>query len=685
MHLQDFTKHLNMKKYICVILFLVCALIQGQNYNTRADRYFKQGDYLSAIDAYKAEKTNKKRRKHVVKQLATCYYNTFQYRKAFRFLKTISKWDLPTEDQHFYFKTYQVLSAIGAYEKALPYLEKYQKFSKGEPINIDEAKSIIEKFKLKDNDYVIKEADFNSEAADFGATFIDGEVYFTSDRSSNGILQKDYKWTHRPYLDIFKVPVDKAYRKEEDATALQSPLNSKWHEGNFCFTKDRKTVYISKNNIDKGKKKYDSLRNNAIHLYKSVKKDSTWGALEKLPFNNVNYSIEHPALNKTEDTLFFASNKKGGYGGFDLYAIAIKSDSIYGEPINLGAKINTKHREQFPYVSPKGDLFFASDGHLGLGMLDLFVSKKVNGEYEDPINLGAPINSSFDDFSLNYHNENSGFFTSNRKRVNDDIYSFQQVGEIFPKPYNSIFEVRDYLTQDIIPEATVRITDNLENVLLAKTLDKTSSIAIPLMPEGYTFYASAIGYNDKEKNIYIREREGETYTIYLEKNESYEKIKKIEKEIEKEVASRYDCPEIKDQSTLKKQLLSDKVGPPVVEKNGKLYFELPPIYFDYDKWNIRKDSRLVLDQLAEKLEKYKTVHIQINSHTDNRGSNDYNQILSEKRAESTRNYLALVGYINARRLRFRGYGESQLIIDCNNCSEAQHQTNRRSEFEIIKY
>ncbi len=670
-----------MKRYICILFFLVFSFIQGQQKNTRADRYFKQGDYIAAIDAYKAEKANKKRKKYVVKQLATCYYNTFQYRQAYRFLRTISKWDLAKEDHHFYFKTYQALSAIGAYEKALPYLVKYQEASGEELLEIEEAKSTIEKFKLKDNDYEIKTVDFNSEASEFGATYIDGSVYFTSDRAPHGVLQNDYKWTHRPYLDIFKVTVDENYRKTEDAKSLSAPLNSKWHEGNFCFTKDKNTVYISKNNVDKGKKKYDSLRKNAIHLYKSIRKDSTWSSLEKLPFNNVNYSIEHPTLNKTEDTLYFSSNMPGGYGEFDLYAIVIKSDSIYGDPINLGPKINTKHREQFPHISPKGDLFFASDGHLGLGMLDLFVSKRGQDSFEEPINLGAPVNSSFDDFSMNYHNENSGFFTSNRKRVNDDIYSFQQVGEIFPKPYNSIFEVRDYLTQDIIPEATIRITDNLDNVLFARDLDENSTVTIPLMPEGYTFYASAIGYNDKEKNIYIREREGATYAIYLEKNESFEKIK----EIEKEVASRYDCPEIKDQSTLKNQLLSDKVGPPVVEKNGKLYFELPPIYFDYDKWNIRKDSRLVLDQLAEKLEKYKTVHIQINSHTDSRGSNEYNKILSEKRAESTRNYLALVGYINARRLRYKGYGKSQLIIECDNCSEAQHQTNRRSEFEIIKY
>ncbi len=674
-----------MKSYLYILFVLVFSVAQAQQSNTRADRYFKQGDYLSAIDAYKAEKTSKKRRKYVVKQLATSYYNTFQYRKAYRFLKTISKWDLAEDEQHFYFKTYQVLSAIGAYEKALPYLVKYQEATQQEVIEIDQAKSTIEKFKLKDNDYVVKAVDFNSEAAEFGATYIDGEVYFSSDRSTNQILQKDYKWTHRPFLDIFKVPVDDAYRKTDDPKTLASPLNSKWHEGNFCFTKDKKTIYISKNNIDKGKQKFDSLNTNAVHLYKSVKKDSTWGALEKLPFNNVNYSIEHPTLNKTEDTLYFSSNKPGGYGEFDLYAIAIKSDSIYGEAINLGNKINTKHREQFPHISQNGDLFFASDGHLGLGMLDLFVSKKVKGEFEAPINLGAPVNSSFDDFSMNYHNENSGFFTSNRNRVNDDIYAFQQIGEIFPRPYNSTFEVRDYLTQKIIPEATVRISDNLGQVLLSKTLDETSTVEMPLMPESYTFYASAIGYDAKEKQIFVREKDGEVYVIYLQKNESFEQIKSLEKEIEKEVASRFDCPEIKDQSTLKKQLLEDKVGPPVVEKNGKLYFELPPIYFDYDKWNIRKDSRLVLDQLAEKLEKYKTVHLQINSHTDSRGSNEYNQILSEKRAESTRNYLALVGYVNARRLRFRGFGESQLIINCSNCTEAQHQTNRRSEFEIVKY
>jgi len=136
------------------------------------------------------------------------------------------------------------------------------------------------------------------------------------------------------------------------------------------------------------------------------------------------------------------------------------------------------------------------------------------------------------------------------------------------------------------------------------------------------------------------------------------------------------------------ELLTDTEGPSVVERNGKLYFEMPPIYFDFDMWNIREDSKIILKELAKKLERYPNVNIKINAYTDSRGTKKYNQVLSERRAEATRNYLALETFINARRFKFEGFGESKPIIPCeipSNCNEEEHQLNRRSEFEIIDY
>ncbi|WP_029209521.1 OmpA family protein [Aquimarina agarilytica] len=668
-----------MKTRIIITIALLVSLTSMAQKKSRGDRYFDNGDYLNAIVEYKKQLNNKVYTKHIFENLSTSYYNTFQYRKAYRALRSLLKGKFKGADKtyanEFNFKMHQVLSALGEYDKAVGFLALYKKNENETELDKKEAISIIERFKLKEDDYKVKKyRGLNTSSAEFGALKKDSTVYFVSDRSLNGLLTKNYKWTHRPFLDIYKVKVDSLNRPVSEIEPFSKEINSKLHEGNFCFSKDAKVLYFSKSNDERGKKKFDTIKNNAIHLYRSVFSDSlnVWSKPEKLAFNDVNYSVEHPSLSEDGKKLYFASNMPGGYGDFDIYYVDVNADNTYGVPVNLGQTINTANREQFPFINEKGNMFFSSNGHLGLGMLDIFVSEKIKGEFTTPINLGAPVNSSFDDFSLTYYNETDGFFASNRKKT-DDIYRFMQIGEIYLRKYNVDFEVRDIDSKAYIPNATVSLWD--KNEIYNKDLDSISRFSLSIFPGKYDFEASAIGYESQKKPILIQEKNNETYVIYLQKKiESIAEIKKRE-ELEK-------SPEV-----IKDKLLNDKVGPPVTERNGKLYFDLPPIYFDYDKWNIRADSKKVLDDFALKLEKYKSVYIKISSHTDSRGTKSYNQLLSEKRAESTRNYLALVGYVNARRMKFAGFGESQPLISCDGkvCSEEEHQTNRRSEFEIIKY
>lgn len=259
------------------------------------------------------------------------------------------------------------------------------------------------------------------------------------------------------------------------------------------------------------------------------------------------------------------------------------------------------------------------------------------------------------------------------------------------KEYIANFEVRDYATDNYVPNADVYLQDAERQKVYESTLDSIASFSLSVFPGKYDFRASSIGYKSNIKPILVKEKDNETYVIYLEK-EVEPAIVENSKERQTETVTTSEATNKKRNEELtaeelRLKLLSDKVGPPVIEKNGKLYFDLPPIYFDYDKWNIRADSKKVLDDFALKLEKYNTVYIKISSHTDSRGTDSYNQVLSEKRAESTRNYLALVGYVNARRMQFEGFGESAPLIDCDtkNCSEEEHQINRRSEFEITKF
>ena len=463
-------------------------------------------------------------------------------------------------------------------------------------------------------------------------------------------------------------------------------------------------MYVSRSNYTKGKKEFNKQKNNNIHLYKSVKKDGNWTELEKLPFNINGFSFQHPALSPKGDKLYFSSNIVGGFGNFDLYYVTISSNG-YGEPINLGKTINTENREHFPFISDKGNLFFSSNGHFGLGMLDNFVSEKIKGKFTEPINLGVPINSKYDDFNLNYYNDKNGFFATNRNEKNDDIFSFEQIGEIFIREYINTFEVRDYVTKEFIPNCDIVLTDKNGKEIYTNKLDSISSFNNNLLPSNYSLKASSKGYRSKENMFKVIESQNQIHVLYLiklppektpeeiasekQRLEEQKRKREIEREIEKqEKDKQLVLDKLKKEDPNKHALITDKDGPAVVERNGKLYFEIPPIYFDFEMWNIRKDSKLVLNRLAKKLERYPNLNLKINSYTDSRGTKMYNQVLSERRAESTRNYLALETYINARRFKFEGFGETKPIIPCeipSNCSEEEHQLNRRSEFEIIEY
>ncbi len=696
-------------KKILLIAILITQVLFSQKKNSRADRFFEKGDYINAALQYEEELNQEGYTKHVLKNIATSYHNTFQFRKAYRYLKILTSGKFydrdKTYENHYNFLMYQVLSALGEYEKSVEFLALYKSNETAGDFNTSDAIATIENFKLKDDDYTIQSVAFNSEASEFGAVKRDSLIYFTSDRSPNSLLDKNYMWTHRPFLNIFQIKVDKDNLPIGDAESISEEINSKLHEGNFCFTADGNTLFISKSNVDKKKKKFDSINNNAVHLYRAQKVEGKWTTPVKMTINNVHYSIEHPALNNDESKLYFASNMPGGSGDFDLYYVDLNIDGTYGKPVNLGPVINTANREQFPFVAKDGHLFFSSNGHLGLGMMDVFVSELKNDSFTDPINLGAPINSSYDDFSMVYHNETDGFFASNRKNVGDDIYSFTQTGEIFLREYISNFEVRDFTSDGYVPNAKVILYDSNKKEVYNEQLDSIAVFSLHMLPGKYSFDASAEGYKEKSRSIVIKEKDEERYIIYLDKTREdiAEKTNKSENTETNKVTSEERSSnkerinitekntetrtEIVDKVKLREILLADKEGPPVIEKDGKLFFEMPPIYFDYDKWNIRADSKKVLDKLALKLEKYKTVYLKISSHTDSRGSDEYNQLLSERRAESTRNYLALIGYVNARRMQFVGFGESQPIIDCDSkvCTEDDHQTNRRSEFEIVKF
>ncbi|MDN3666059.1 OmpA family protein [Algibacter miyuki] len=673
------------KKIILVLAICLGAqLAIGQK--TRGDRFFEKGDFINAAKHYEVA-LQKERHKKDLQNLAISYYNTFEYRLASRYLKQLVKGQFGEKDKsydnEYNFKLYQILSALGDYETALEHLKVYKENNSG---SIDIAESIenIETFKLKSPDYTVEKVQFNSDASDFGAVKLQDKVYFTSDRGVDAVFGKTYKWTHQSFLDIFVTVVN----EKNDTIGLTKPLpktvNSKYHEGNFCFSKDGLTMYISRSNITNGKREFNDDKLNNIHIYKSVFENGVWSELEKLPFNINGFSYQHPALSPQGDKLYFSSNMEGGYGSFDLYYVHLDEEEI-SQPINLGSQINTENREHFPFISEAGHLFFASNGHLGLGMLDNFVSELVNNSFTKPLNLGVPINSQYDDFNLNYYNETEGFFASNRNKRSDNIFQFKETGEIFIREYMNTFEIRDAVTKNEIPNVKVLLTTKKNKTLYSNTLDDSAVFNMNLLADNYQLEAETEGYYKKTLAITVLEKKDQTHVLYLKVIPPPPPV--VIDPVEAVIAEKKIDIKLKEKDPTRFALLTDVEGPPVVEKDGKLFFELEPIYFDFNMWDIRADSKKILDALAAKLERYPEINLKISAHTDSRGTVKYNQYLSERRAESTRNYLALEGFINARRLAFKGFGELMPMVPCPmlNCTEEEHQLNRRSEFEITKY
>ncbi|MBC2846526.1 OmpA family protein [Winogradskyella flava] len=681
-----------LKRVVLIINLIFVSQFVFSQAKSRADRFFEKGDYTNAAKYYEIDLESSNHKKDL-ENIVISYYNTFEYGKATRYLRLLVNGrfveDDKTYDNEFNFKYYQLLSALGDYEKGIDYLERY-KGNDSIAFNKDDAISTIEDFKLMDSDYKIELAKFNSSASDFGAVKHNESVYFTSDRESESkLLEKKFKWTHRPFLDIYSVRVSEENDTIGGVVKLPESINSKLHEGNFCFSKNGLTIYVSRSNFVDGKKEFDEDDKNNIHLYKATLNEGIWSNLEKLPFNIEKYSYQHPALSPDEKKLYFSSNQDDSIGSFDLYYVDISDDGTFGEPVNLGTTINTVNREHFPFISDDGHLFFSSNGHLGLGMLDNFVSEFVDGAFTKPVNLGAPINSQYDDFSLNYTNKTQGFFASNRKYKDDNIYSFDQTGEIFIREYINKFEIRDQQTEDFVSNVSVTLIDRKGNLIYENTLDSIASFSKNLLANNYVLNASSQGYHNGVLRVKVLEEQDQKHLLYLEKLPPPKPPDPPDPPdpIEVIIAEKNIDEDLKEEDPKRFEMLTDVEGPPIVQKEGKLFFELEPIYFDFDKWDIREDSKVILDELAEKLERYPNIHIKISAHTDSRGSERYNQILSERRAESTRNYLALVGYVNARRIKFQGYGELWPLVDCpqSQCTDEEFQINRRSEFEIVKY
>lgn len=660
----------------------------------RANTYYDRAFYRDAIPLYE-QLLSTNHSLTVLKNLAESYYRTYNMSPAAKWYKTIISRSGQNIDESYYFKLNQALKALGRYEEAGKTMEDYY-LHIDSPEAIKELKQDIhylENISAIGDRFTIKNLPLNTPNSEFGAALIDSNLVYTASKKKGGASKKLYRWNNQHYLDIYSHPFDKIHQKDSLSQNLSPQINTKMHEGAFAITKDRKIIYFTRNNFIKGKKKADSQKVVNLKIYRAEWSGTNWTNITELPFNDDAFSTEHPALNEDETQLYFASDRPGGYGSFDLYKVAILPNGLFGNPINLGEIINTDKKEQFPYLDNSNNLYFASNGHPGFGLLDIFISTYASGTHTRPDNLGWPINSGYDDFSISFYSEKHGFFSSNRPsgKGSDDIYAFTETKPLVIEDCKQFIAgiLTDESTKEPIPHGAIRLLDQKGKIIKEVSADQNAafSFSIPCA-SNFTIYASHEGYQHNSKAIIgSKERkkifDGSLQLVSLKIIEEQQKETR-QKEKERQLFHERKAREVAERNKKKRIAEAIEHEDALVKGKNRTVIKTQEIHFDYTLWYLRRESRERLEVVLQLLKKYPTMNIEIGTHTDIRGSANYNKELSQKRANSVREYLIAKG-IAKKRVSAIGYGESQPIVKCNpedSCSEEDHEWNRRCEFVV---
>ncbi len=707
----------NMKKLLVIIFVFSIQFINAQDQELiRAKRFFDKTYYSEAIILYQ-KLADERPSQEVIKNLADSYFYTNDLVKAQRYYRLLVSNYNNNLDREYYFRYAQTLKATNSNDDANANLkEYYAKSSNSEDLaNFEKELKTLENVTAIGKRFEIKNLAINTPNSEFGGVKYKENLVFAGVKLKPGLFDKKYKWDNETYLNLVSIPLKNINSADSIVHYFAKELKTGMHESNAVFTKDGKTIYFTRNNSKNGKKKKDDKKISNLQIFKAELVEGKWTNITSLPFNSSNYSVEHPALSADEKVLYFASDMPGSLGSFDIYSVNINKGA-YDTPKNLGPQINTDKREQFPFASADNKLYFSSDGHLGYGSLDVFVSEINGNDYSKPVNVGLPLNSNLDDFAFNVDsNTKEGFFSSNREggKGSDDIYQFKEIKDLIVEDCKQFIAgtIIDVDTQLALENTTVLLQDSENKTLntittsadgkFSFTVACETSYKISAFKENYT-NASKILTLDKtrdkvndgslalrsldaikkeEKEIAENKRKQEI--IIEEENKKKEALVALElKEKEKKAKeAAIVAAEVRKQEKVKEILAKEK---DVVKDKDRLIIKTDPIYFDYDLWYIRKESKVILGRVVELMKKYPEMVIEIGSHTDSRGNEKYNADLSQKRANSTREFIIQSG-IEAKRVSAKGYGESVPIVKCKtdeSCSEEEHELNRRSEFVI---
>ncbi|MFA9388595.1 MAG: OmpA family protein [Prolixibacteraceae bacterium] len=716
-----------MKKLLLLLLIISFSVqLKAQNIAlSKADRLYQLYAYSEAVVSYEKLLEKNPDNDYLIQQIAFCYVKMGRFKDALPYYeKHITSKRSRFEDQ---FQYGMLLLTDQQFANATAQFKKCLELKPGDKRAAEQIERIASFGKLNllhMVDTIFNES-FNTRFTDMSAAFFKDSIAYVSARDSSG--GSTYSWDNQPFLDIYQFGFDKKGRPD----IVKMPgINTKYHEGPLVFTNNDQTVWFTRNNQKFSKSSGDQTNNLRIYIadWDGKKK---WKNARDFQYNSDQYSVGHPAFSTDKNTMYFASNREGAYGETDLFKVKKVEVEKKGqmvtewtEPENMGPQFNTKGKEMFPFVDNRGVLFFASDGLSGFGGLDIFAAFPVADSF-NVINLGQPINSTYDDFSFIVKNNlTDGYLTSNRPGGvgSDDIYSFH-IGL-----QHLMLNVKSLNNNQPIANATITSSAKGEENVSFKT-DENGILWMDVdFHKNYYFEASDPRYisnvdslqayeifkiSDHAKTIYLdNASQIQVLALNEENNDpvagvTIELTFKSGKVIEKitdgsgKVMCRVDQPGLvniafhkEGYQSLESSLNVDKIGEGNFSKTARLVpiyagktITLENLYYDVNSAVIRPDAALVLDELYQLLVEFPSMKIELSSHTDCRATSKYNQVLSQKRAESAVVYLVSKG-IDQSRMIAVGYGESKLLNRCSDgvdCSEAEHQINRRTEIKILEF
>jgi len=651
-----------MKRFSILVVILIIAAMQDSSAQKkrgeRAYSAYNAGEYYEAIDQFKdtyskTKRADRETRTEFIFMIAECYRLINDPRNAETWYKLAVKSSFSRPEAQYWLAA--SLKKNGKYQQAIDEFKKYKQVAPTDARADQEIRAceLALEWSRNPEAYTVEELkDLNSKESDFSPAFGRddfGVVYFTSSRD-DAQGNKTHGATGQGFTDIFESRLDK--KSKWSIPVPVDMINSEFEDGTPFFISDYKELYFTRCETGKREQK-------GCTIMYSKKTGESWSEPERLGILSDSLVAAHPALTSDGQTLYFVSDMAGGSGGKDIW-ITTRDGNAWSKPINAGPDINTSGDELFPYVRNDGTLYFSSDGLIGMGGLDIFkATAQPDGSWMVQ-NMKAPINSSADDFGISFENENErGIFSSTRKgRGNDELYYF----EFPPLKFNVTGLVKDEKTGTPISASTVQLIASDASNLQAET-GQSGDFRFALKPDvDYIFLASKKGYlNGKEKETTKGQEKSRDFLVTI---------------------------------------LLTAIDKPI---------ELPNIFYDFGKWDLRPESMVSLDKLVETLNDNETVTIELMSHTDSRDTEEYNYDLSQKRAQSVVQYLIEKG-VEPERLSAKGYGESSpKVVDASIVAQAPflktgttlteqyinslaseeqkeiaHQINRRTEFRVLR-